>query len=251
MIMIWNLISKFFAVVFYQPVFNLLIGLVVFLPGHDMGIAIILLTVLVKLILWPFSDKALHSQKALADMQPKVDALKKEYGDKQEELAKAMMALYSKEKVSPFSSCGLVLLQLPVFISLYHALGKGLQSSGFDQLYSFIPNPGTIPPTLLGMVNLADPNYPLAILAGIIQYFQAKSMITRQQANRGTPGASDEQMLATMNKQMLYVMPVLTVILGWTLPGGLALYWTVTNLLTVAQQEFYFHKKSKAALKVT
>jgi len=245
--MIYQMISKFFVTVFYQPIFNLLIALVVFVPGHDMGVAIILLTILVKLLLWPFSAKALHSQRVLADMQPKVEALKKQYGDKQEELAKAMMALYSKEKVSPFSSCGLVLLQLPVFIALYHALAKGLESSGFDQLYPFIPAPGTISPMLFGLVDLAHPNIPLAVLAGVVQYFQAKSMITRQQANKGTPGAKDEQMLATMNKQMLYVMPVLTVVLGWTLPGGLALYWTVTNLLTVLQQEIYFKNTATVA----
>jgi len=232
-------VAKFFTAVFYQPIFNLLIALVVFLPGHDMGVAIILLTILVKVLLWPFSHKALHSQKALSDLQPKIEALKKEYGDKQEELAKAMMALYSKEKVSPFSSCGLVLLQLPVFIALYHALGTGLKSSGFDQLYAFVPNPGSISPMMFGMIDLANPNHILAVVAGIGQYFQARSMTTRQQS-KGTPGSKDEQMLATMNKQMLYMMPLLTVVLGWTLPGGLSLYWIMTTVLTVAQQEWYF-----------
>lgn len=231
--------GQFFNAVFYEPIYNLLVWLYVTIPGRDLGIAIILLTVIVKLVLWPLSAKALHSQKALAEIQPKLAALKKEYGDRQEELAKAMMALYSKEKVSPFSSCLPVLIQLPVFIALYHALSQGLKSEGFEHLYPFVANPGTIKASFLGFVDLAVKSAPLAILAGITQYFQAKMMITRQQPSQ-TPGAKDEEMLAMMNKQMLYMMPVLTVVLGWTLPGGLSLYWLMQNILTIAQQKLYF-----------
>ena len=230
-----------FQVIFYQPIFNLLIFLYTVIPGRDIGLAIILLTIIVRLALWPVSNKALHSQKALAEIQPKMEALKKEYGDKQEELAKAMMALYSKEKVSPFSSCLPVLIQLPVFIALYQALSHGLKSSGFELLYPFVHNPGTITPTLFGLLNLATPNIILALLAGAGQYFQAKMMVTRQQPKQ-TPGAADEQMLATMNKQMLYMMPALTVLLGWKLPAGLTLYWLMTNALTIGQQMLYFRR---------
>ncbi|HTK04027.1 MAG TPA: YidC/Oxa1 family membrane protein insertase [Candidatus Eisenbacteria bacterium] len=237
---------QLFNEIFSKPIFNLLIFLYTTIPGHDLGLAIILLTIIIKLLLWPLSNGALRSQKALTDIQPKLEALKKQYAgkEKQEELAREMMALYSKEKVSPFSSCLPVLIQLPVFIALYHALSQGLKSSGFDQLYPFVTNPGTITPTLFGFVNLANPSIPLAVLAGVSQYFQAKMMVTRQQP-RKTPGAGDEDMLATMNKQMLYMMPVLTVILGWKLPGGLALYWLLTNVLTVLQQKLYFKHADK------
>jgi YidC/Oxa1 family membrane protein insertase len=239
--------AQFFNTIFYHPIYNLLIFLYTTVPGRDLGIAIILLTIIVKLALWPLSTKALRSQKALAEIQPKLEALKKEYGDKQEELAKAMMALYSKEKVSPFSSCLPILIQLPVFIALYHALSQGLKSSGFEVLYPFVTNPGSITPTFLGFMDLAAPSIALAVLAGVTQYFQAKMMITRQQPKK-TPGAADEQMLATMNKQMLYMMPVLTVVLGWKLPAGLSLYWLMTNALTIAQQAVYFREgKAPAA----
>ncbi|HTM69035.1 MAG TPA: YidC/Oxa1 family membrane protein insertase [Candidatus Binatia bacterium] len=238
--------THFFQAIFYQPIFNLLIFLYDAIPGHDLGIAIILLTIIIKLVLWPLSNGALRSQKALSDIQPKLDALKKEYEgkEKQEELAKAMMALYSKEKVSPFSSCLPVLIQLPVFIALYRALSHGLKSNGFEMLYPFVTNPGTIVPSLFGFIDLAKPNIALALLAGASQYLQAKMMVTRQQP-RKTPGAKDEDMLATMNKQMLYMMPALTVVLGWKLPGGLALYWLLTNLLTVLQQKVYFRNADK------
>jgi YidC/Oxa1 family membrane protein insertase len=238
--------KELYYAIFYQPIFNLLIGLYSIIPGRDIGVAIILLTVVVKLILWPMSTKALRSQKALADLQPKVEELKKQYKDKQEELAKALMALYSQEKVSPFSSCLPVLIQLPVFIALYQALSHGLKSDGFERLYAFMPHPGTIDPSFLGIVDLSASSPVLAILAGITQYFQAKMMITSRQP-KGTPGGKDEEMLATMNKQMLYMMPILTVVIGWTLPGGLALYWFVMNGLTIIQQKYFFGEKKPAA----
>ena len=231
-----------YNIIFFKPIFNVLIAVYNTVPGSDMGIAIIILTVFIKLLLWPLSQKALKSQRALADLQPKVAALKKEYKDKQEELAKALMALYSKEKVSPTSSCLPILIQLPVFIGLYQSMRKGLESTGFENLYTFVAVPEMIDPTLFGIVDLAAPSIPLAILAAITQYFQAKMMITRKQP-AGVPGSKDEQMMANMNKQMMYFMPVLTLFIGATLPGGLALYWFVMNVLTVIQQHFYFKKE--------
>lgn len=241
------MLSAFYNAVFYQPIFNALIGFYDLIPGHDIGLAIILLTVVIKLGMWPLQASTLRSQKALADLQPKVAELKKKYPEKaqEEELAKEMMALYSREKVNPASSCLPLIIQLPVFIALYHALSEGLKSGGLDKLYSFVPNPGTVDPQFFGLINLGVASIPLALLAGITQYFQAKQMVTRQQP-KGTPGAGDEQMLAAMNKQMVYMMPVLTVVLGWTLPGGLALYWLAMNVFSIAQQHFFFKKHQTA-----
>lgn len=245
-----------FTLIFSQPIFNLLIALYMFVPGKSFGVSIILLTILVKAILWPLSGQALRSQKALQDLQPKMDALKKEYGDRQEELGKAMMALYSKEKVSPFSSCLPILIQLPVFIALYHGLATALESDptkfadGMKMLYSFVPAPEQVNSLFLGVFDLAKKpadlhvNMLLAVLAGVTQYFQAKMMITRQQPKK-VPGAKDEEMLAIMNKQMLYMMPLLTIWIGWSLPAGLALYWLMQTVLTIGQQWYYFRHDDK------
>ena len=230
-----------YNIVLYQPIFNLLIALYNVVPGHDIGIAIIALTVLVRLLLWPFSAKAMKSQKALTDLQPKVDALKKEYvGKSQEEMGKSLMALYAQEKVSPFSSCLPLILQLVVLIPLYHALGAGLKSDGFHLLYPFVANPGTVNPMFLGAVDLAVRSIPLALLAGITAFFQARMMVAKKQPK--VPGAKDEQMMAAMNKQMLYIMPAMMVFISWRLPGGLSLYIVVTNLVSIAQQWLYLRK---------
>lgn len=229
-----------------EPLFNLLIWLYNVIPGHEIGISIIIMTILVKLVLWPLQSKALKSQKALQDLQPKVQELKKKYPDKEdkEKMAKEMMEIYSKEKVNPLSSCLPLLIQIPVFIALYRSLMHSLDSSGFETLYSFVANPGTIDPTMFGFVDLANPNYVLAVIAAISQYFQAKMMVARQQPKK-VPGAQDEQMLAGMNKSMVYMMPAITLFIGIQLPGGLALYWLAMTLLTILQQHIFFNKGKK------
>lgn len=227
-----------YHVVFYAPIYNLLVLIYDYVPGRDIGVAIIFLTVIIKGILWPLSAKALKSQKALQDIQPKLEALKKEYADNKEELGKAMMELYSKEKVNPASSCLPTLIQLPVFIAIYRAMAHGLRSDGFEALYSWVPNPGAIDPHFLfGLVNLAEPNYILAILAAVAQFFQAKMMVTKPQPK--VKGSEDESTAAVVNKQMTYMMPVLTIIIGIKLPGGLMIYWLAMTLLTILQQYLF------------
>lgn len=230
-----------FDTIFYKPIFNLMIATYNTIPGSDIGITIIILTVIIKLILWPMQQKALRSQKALQEIQPKMEEVKKKYADDKEKMSKAMMELYSKEKVNPFSSCLPLLVQLPVFIALYRAMTKGLESSGYDKLYAFVANPGAIDPSFLGIVDLANPNVVLALLAGLAQFIQVKMMVIRKQP-KDVPGAKDEQTLATVNRQMVYFMPMITVFIGMQLPGGLALYWFVMAGLTAVQQVMLFSK---------
>lgn len=235
-----------FNTIFYQPIFNLLVLLYDTIPGNDIGVAIIVLTAIIKLILLPLNVQALRSQKAMQDIQPKINELKEKYKDNKEEMTKAMMALYRNEKVNPFSSCLPLLIQLPFLLALYRVLLSGLNSKGFEILYPFVANPGQIDPIAFGFVNLANNhNIPLALAAGIAQYFQGKMMITTQPPKKvqKDPGSKDEAMLGAMNKQMLYFMPVLTIFISYSLPGGLALYWLTMTLLTILQQWYFLGKK--------
>ncbi len=242
------MLSTLFQEIFYRPIFNILIGMVNVIPGHDIGIAIILLTILVKAILWPMSASMLKQQKALADLQPKVDELKKKYPEPKdkEELGRQLIDLYKVNKVNPAASCLPLFIQLPVFIALYRAMSEGLKSSGFNLLYPFIANPGTIDPKLFGWLDLSQPSHILAVASGVAQFFQARMMVNRSQP-KTVPGAKDEAMLASMNKQMTYTMPILTVFIAWSLPGGLGLYWFVMTLLTILQQYIALRKKKDAA----
>ena len=234
--------ANIFTTIFYQPILNLLVYLYNTVSFHDLGLAIIFLTVILKLLLWPLGRSAIKSQKSLQDLQPKIDELKKKYTDKAE-LSKATMDLYKDNKVNPFSSCLPLLIQLPFLFAVYRVFQDGVNNK-LEYVYSFIAKPETINLISFGFLDLGKPNIPLAVLAGLAQFWQAKMMITKKPAVK-TEGSKDENMAAIMNKQMLYFMPAITIFIGISLPGGLTLYWFVLTLVTVLQQLLTFRKKGK------
>ena len=122
--------------------------------------------------------------------------------------------------VSPFSSCLPLLIQFPFLIAVYQVFRKGLtEAQSLDILYPFVHNPGSINAVSFGLVDLSKPNVVLAVLAGIAQYWVSKMLIGKKQPK--VPGAKDEGMTAMMNKQMTFFMPLITVFIGLSLPGGL------------------------------
>ena len=220
----------------YRPIFNLLVFLYNIVPGHDFGVSIILLTVLLKLILYPVTSKTLSAQRQMQRLQPQVAKLQQQYKGQKEQLSRELMALYQREKVNPFSSCLPLLIQLPFLIAVYQVFINGLRSSdSLQALYPFVNNPGQLNAVAFGFLNLAQPNLVLAFLAGAAQFWQAKLAEVRRPAVHGG-GAKDEDMAAAMSKQMLYMMPALTVFISASLPAGLSLYWVAITLLTVGQQ---------------
>jgi YidC/Oxa1 family membrane protein insertase len=243
---------EFFNLILTRPILNLLMWLYDVVPGQDIGIAIIILTVIVKVLLYPMAQKQIKQQKALQELQPKIDEVRKTYKDDKEEQARRLMALYKEEKVNPAASCLPLIIQLPIFLALFHVLRSVLGDADLGGLlYSFVPHPGQIEPTFLGFVDLKHPNYTLAILAGAVQFVQAKQIMARGATKtppkevEGTPAAKDESMAAMMNKQMVYMMPVITVVIGFSLPGGLILYWLTMSVLTVVQQWYMLSYKKK------
>jgi YidC/Oxa1 family membrane protein insertase len=235
--------SYIFQVIFYQPILNLLVFLYNIVPGHDLGVAIVLLTIIVKLALLPLSKQSIKSQKSLQDLQPKIDEIKKKYANQKEEMGRAMLELYKENKVNPFSSCLPLLIQLPFLWAVFRVFRAGLAGNSMELVYSFISRPESINSLSFGFLELSKPNIYLAVLAGLAQFWQAKMMITKKPVIK-TKGAQDENIMAVMNKQMLYFMPFLTVFIGITLPGGLALYWFTTTLLTALQQLYVFKEKN-------
>jgi len=233
-----------FTTILYQPIFNAFVALYNLIP--DVGAVIILITLIIKVILYPLNKKAIIAQKNMAELQPKMEAIKQEFKGDQQKIAQATMQLYKENKVNPLGSCLPILIQLPIFIAIYYVLRAGLSNGSFDLLYPFVSNPGKINTTSLGLIDLAGVSYVLAILAGAAQFWQAKMMYRKSPPKAAGAGGKDENMMAMMNKQMLYMMPVMTVIIGMSLPGGLSLYWFVTTLLTALQQKMMFRKKNEA-----
>jgi YidC/Oxa1 family membrane protein insertase len=238
------MLADLYNTILYEPIFNLLVWLYNVVPGHDIGLAIIALTIIIKLILHPLSVKSIKGQKALQDLQPKMEEIKKKHKNNQQETTKATMALYKKEKISPFSSCLPLLIQFPFLIAVYQVFRKGLTNNqSLEILYSFVQNPGTINPISFGLLDLSKANFILAILAGAAQFWVSKMLISKKQPS--VPGAKDEAMTSIMNKQMMYFMPLITIFIGLSLPSGLTLYWFITTVLTGIQQIYIFNKQSK------
>jgi YidC/Oxa1 family membrane protein insertase len=232
-----------FDLLFYQPVLNLLVSLYNNIPGHDFGVAIIILTVLIKLALYPLSQHTIKSQKGLQDLQPKIEAVKQQYKGDKEAMAKATMELYREHKINPFSSCLPLLIQLPFLFAVFRVFQNFEKNLDTSLIYSFVSKPDLSNGLkFLQLIDLSKPNVVLAVLAGGAQFWQTKMMMTKKPEVKA-PAAQDENMAAIMNKQMMYMMPILTVVIGVSLPGGLTLYWFVFSLLSALQQLYVFHQK--------
>src|SRR6185369_17930108 len=122
--------------IIYRPILNLLVYLYNVLPGHDIGVVIILVTIVIRLILAPFMHKSLKSQKAMNALQPRLTELRDKHKNDKEAQAKAMMELYKEHKVNPLSSCLPLLIQLPILIALYQVLAHSLRGH-LEGLYHF------------------------------------------------------------------------------------------------------------------
>ncbi len=233
-----HFISAIYSDVIYRPILNLLVWLYNIIPGHDIGVVIILVTLAIRLLLAPFMHKSLKGQRALSALQPKLNELREKHKDNREGQAKAMMDLYKENNVNPFSSCLPLLVQLPILIALYQVFNKALHGN-LSGLYHFVANPGTLNPRFLNLVDLSQPSILFAIIAGAAQFWQSR-MIAKWQTVQ-----SSDSTAKIMNMQMTYILPLVSVFIAWRLPAGLPLYWIVTTLFAIGQQ-YYIAKKHPA-----
>jgi YidC/Oxa1 family membrane protein insertase len=239
-----NLFISAFNTILYQPLFNALVLLYQYLPGRDFGIAVIVLTVLIRIVLYPLMVKSIKSQKILSELQPKIQEIQQKFKNDKEKQTKEMMALYQREKINPFGGCLPLLIQLPILIALYRVFWKGLQPEAMSHLYSFVPNPGLIDPTFLGLINLAEASLVLAVIAGILQFFQSKMLMPKtKKVKQG--GGQMAQFSEMMQKQMLYFFPIFTVFILWRLPSAIGLYWIITALFSIGQQYLIMRASAK------
>ena len=236
-----------FTTIIVQPLYNLLIVLYGIL-GNDLGLAIIALTVLIRLALYPLSQSALKSQVAMQAIQPKLKELQTQHKNDREALARETMALYRSSKVNPLASCLPVAIQLPFLIGIYWALQAAVNGRSFDLLYRFVQHPGQLRSVAFGFLPLDAPSVVLAVIAGIAQWWVARMLTARRPPEAVAKQAGkNEDMLAMMNKQMVLLMPIMTVIIGISLPAGLTLYWFITTALQGLQQQWMLRTSSAAA----
>jgi YidC/Oxa1 family membrane protein insertase len=240
--------SSLFNIILYRPILNLFIGLYNILPGHDLGLVILVITILLRVVLWPLNNSAIKAQKNLQELQPKLDAIRKQFPSDKQKQAEATMVLYKETKINPLASCLPLIVQIPILLALFWVMRDSLSAKNIaSNLYPFVHDPGTLKAISFGFLDLAGRNVVLAVLAGAAQFVQAKMMSSKPSPKEAGAGAKDENMTAAMNKQMLYFMPVMTVIIGLQLPAGLALYWFFSTLLMAGQQWIVFRKHGATA----
>lgn len=237
-----------FDILIYQPLYNTLIFFYNFIPGHDFGIAVILTTLVLKALLIPLSKKQIESQKKMQELQPKIKELQQKHKNDKEKQTKAIMEFYKENKTNPFSGCLPLIIQLFFLIAIYRVI-INISEAGFvinpSDLYAFVPDPGAINHFFLSFMDLTKPNYVLAFLSAIAQYYQTKMFFQKQNTPQPKGAASPEpDFAAIMNKQMLYLGPGLTFFIGVTFPAALALYWLFSTLFMIFQQMVIFKPKS-------
>ena len=238
---IWNMFL-------FQPLLNILAFLVSIVPGGNLGIAVILLTIFVKAILFPLSQRSIESQAKINILTPELNKIKSS-GASKEEQAKQTFELYKKYKTNPFSGCLLVLIQIPIIFALYYVF---LKWNTFDKnlIYSFVHLPSMISQGFLGIADITvKGSWSLAIIAGVSQFFQAFYMPKPAvNTNPGNKESFQDSFSKSMQTQMKYVFPFVVAFIAYSVSGAIALYWITSNTFAIGQQIYAKNKGKKAEI---
>jgi YidC/Oxa1 family membrane protein insertase len=226
----------------FNPLYNGLIMLADLLPFLDAGVIIILFTILVKLVLFPLSKKAVRTQAMMKMVEPELAAVKEKYKDDKQRQAMETMKLYKEKEINPFSSIFLLLIQLPIIFALYRVFySTGFSTPDVSLLYSFVKVPAAINTMFLGLIDVTQKSAVLAVLAAVSQYFQIKFSVPKPAAKTGK-GGFQEDFARTMHVQMKYVFPVMILFISYNVAAALAIYWITSNLFMIGQ-ELYIRKQ--------
>lgn len=224
------MLKLLWANIFYEPLYNALVFFASII--HDAGIAVILLTLVVKVLLFPLTKKSILSQAKLKALEADIEKIKKEFPDKTIQAQKTL-ALYKENKVNPFSSCLVVLIQFPIIIALYQVFLQGfsLQPSA---LYSFLAYPELVSLKLFGVLDIVqNHNILLAFLAGITQFIQMKIATVGMTSSGLDPGSFKEQFTKSMQFQMKYILPIFIAVIAYQVSAAIALYWVTSNVVSI------------------
>jgi len=253
-----------------QPIFNILALIYNFVA--DFGVAIIILTILIRILLWPLVKKQLHQTKMMRLIQPDLKKIKKQCKGNRMLESQMMMELYREKGIKPFSSMLVLLIQLPVFLSLVRVVQvfseAYQQTHGVvpkDFIYPFLENIGRIPELLanstthlFGIIDLTKtasdyaPALIIAVLAAAFQFYQSKQIMPKpadkrrlrdmfKDASEGKDVDQAEMAAATTGK-MIYLFPVMTFMVGLALPAAVMLYYATTSLAAIIQQYIVLNK---------
>ncbi|MDP3784664.1 MAG: YidC/Oxa1 family membrane protein insertase [bacterium] len=229
------MISAAFDAVIYVPLYNGLVFLMDLVPWADAGISVVIFTFLVKLALFPLSQKAVRTGLQMRTFENELAALKERHQGDREAHAKATMAFYKEKNVNPFSSVFLALVQIPIILGLYFVFySGGLPDIKNELLYSFVTVP-KVDMQFLGLIDITKGSAMLAILVAVSQYFQVKFSMPAMKPK--VQGASMKDDFArTLHFQMRYFLPVMVGVIAYNISGAVSLYWITSNLFAIGQE---------------
>lgn len=232
-----NPIILLYTEILWRPLLNCLVWLYVNLPFQDLGLAIVVLTVIIRVLLSPLLFKMRKAQQDLAKIQPEIKRLQEQYKNDRNAQSRALMELYAAHKVNPFSGCITAFIQFPLLIAIFQVFQSGLDPSSLSYLYSFVPNPGILDPVGFGAIDLSKGNIPLGVAAAAVQYMQGKLV--------ALPSISNDKF--DFAKIMQWQMPLIILIASISFPSSLAVYWTVSNFFDIVQE--FIKRGSKESIK--
>jgi len=227
--------AALYNTVIYTPLFNALIFLYETISFGDLGVAIIILTLVIRIALIPIFAKMARQNLIIQRMQPEIKKIQEQHKHDKVKQGAAMMELYRKHNINPFSSFLFLLIQIPILIALFRVTLNGLKPEALDNLYSFIPSPGEINSMFLGLINLSNRNIVIAGLAAAAQYVQGRLAAPKIQEGKTTAAER-------IGRQMIFISPAITVIFLLNLPSAIGLYWLVSTAFSVFQQ-MYINKE--------
>lgn len=230
----FEFIGTIFNIVLYQPILNFLIWLYIVLGSF--GGAVLILTIIIRLVLYPLNNKSLKSQKELQEIQPLIKEIQTKYKTDTQKQAEELMKLYKEKGFNPFAGLWYILIQIPLILAIYYVIRN--IASGVDitnNLYPFINFSGTIEPMFLG-INLSQPHTLFAIIVALAQLAQIWTMQPKKAPNVNEMDQT-ERLQNMMQKQMLVIFPLLTFFVLTQLPSALGLYWLVITSFTIIQQK--------------
>ncbi len=235
--------KAFFIALIYQPLYNAFVFLMDVLPWADAGIVIILFTILVRLALFPLSQKSIVAQIKMRTINPELEKLKTRYADDKQEQARQIMAFYKEKGINPFSGFLALLIQLPIIFALYYVFQGGLTTIDTTLLYSFVGTPEQLKMIFLGVIDLTQKSVLLAVLAGVTQFIQAHIMATHM-APQSQESSFANDLAKSMTFQTKYILPIFITFVSYFISSAIALYWVVSNTFTICQ-ELYVRNKYK------
>ncbi len=234
-----------FTNLFYNPLYNALVGITAHIPGHYLVLSIIILTLIIKFILMPLSKRAVVTQMKMKLIEPEMSAIKEKYKDDRQELARRTMELYKNNKLNPFSTLFLALIQIPIFIALALMFSKNtLAVINPDLLYSFVSAPAFVNQTFFWL-DISQKSVVLGALAGVLQFIQIRySLPAYKKKEVGQAATFKDDFARSMNVQMRFVMPVIVFIASLGFTAAMSIYWIISTSFTIGQ-ELYFRRTVK------